>query len=68
MNTERLERALYEMRDSLERFSPNFNETLTAFCRAVDKIVRVAGMQAENDQRKHRGEAMAYTEADFSNV
>ena len=28
-------------------------------------MIRAMGMQAENEQRKHRGEAMAYTEADF---
>ena len=42
--------------------------SVAAFCRAVDKMGRIAGMQAENDQRKHRGEAMAYTESDFTNV
>lgn len=56
------------MSDALDRFHPRFDETVTAFCKAVDKMTRIAGMQAENDQRRHRGEAMAYTETDFLNV
>lgn len=28
-------------------------------------LVRVEGMKAENSQREHRGESMAYTEDDF---
>jgi hypothetical protein len=31
-------------------------------------MIRALGMQAENDNRKHRGEPMAYSEGDFLNV
>jgi hypothetical protein len=36
--------------------------------RAATAMIRAMGMQAENDQRKHRNEAMAYGEADFAKV
>ncbi len=52
----------------LQRALQAFDESVAAFCRAVDKQARVAGMQAENDQRKHRGEGMAYFESDFANA
>ena len=69
LQSESFERAAYTLRQSFEVFQRNgFDESVTAFCRAVEKMARIAGMQAENDQRKHRGEAMAYTEGDFSNV
>lgn len=45
-----------------------FEESVAAFGRSVEKMVRIAGMQAENDQRKHRGESMAYSEQDFQNA
>ena len=32
---------------------------------AAELFVRVSGMNAENQQRAHRGEAMAYVEKDF---
>ena len=38
------------------------------FADSVNKLVRAMGMQAENDQRKVRGESMAYIEADFLNL
>ena len=34
----------------------------------TDAQIQVAAMQAENEQRKHLGQAMAYTEQDFFNV
>ena len=34
--------------------------------KAAALVTRVAGMQAENMQRQHRGEAMAYNEHAFS--
>lgn len=36
--------------------------------RAATAMIRAMGMQAENDQRKHRNESMAYGEADFAKV
>jgi hypothetical protein len=36
--------------------------------RAATAMIRALGMQAANDQRKHRGEAMAFDQVDFDNV
>jgi hypothetical protein len=35
---------------------------------AACAMAEVAGMQAENHQRAHRGESMAYVEQDFTDV
>jgi hypothetical protein len=35
---------------------------------AVQGLITAMGMQAENKQREHRGESLAYTEADFQKV
>lgn len=43
-------------------------DSLNQLRNQVDRIVRIAAMQAENQQRGHRGESMAYVEADFMNV
>jgi len=32
---------------------------------AIEAMIRAMGMQAENDQRKHLGQSMAYTEDNF---
>ena len=52
----------------LQRALQAFDESVAALCRAVDKQARIAGMQAENDQRKAVGASMAYTENDFGNA
>ena len=41
----------------------NKKTTLHAF--DIRALIRALALQAENDQRKHRGESMAYTERDF---
>jgi Mn-dependent DtxR family transcriptional regulator len=38
---------------------------MTRFSESVDKLTRILGMQAENDQRKACGHSMAYVEDDF---
>lgn len=38
------------------------------FTDTVNRLIRAMGMQAENDVRKHRGEAMAYDEAAFQQI
>ena len=69
LQSESFERAAYSLRQAFELFQRNgFDESVAAFCRSVDKMARIAGMQAENDNRKYRGEAMAYTESDFANA
>lgn len=35
---------------------------------AACAMAEIAGMQAENQQRMHRGEALAYTEQSFNDV
>ena len=66
--SEKFERAAYGLANAMEHFQPRLDEPVAAFCRAIDKMVRIAGMQAANDERKHRGESMAYTEEDFQNA
>ena len=68
MNNEQVVRMGYHLADVIEKSHPRFDETVAAFCRAVEKMTRVAGMQAENDQRKAVGASMAYTESDFANA
>jgi len=52
----------------LQRSLQMFDESVAAYCRAVDKAARVAGMQAENESDKYRGFAPTYTEKDFANA
>jgi len=69
LQSESFERASYSLQRSLDNFGHgNFDESCTQFQRAVEKLGRILGMQAENDQRKHLGESMAYTESDFHNA
>ncbi len=47
------------------------SETMKAaylYSRSAAAMVRAMGMQAENMQRVHRGEPMAYTEVDFQRI
>lgn len=64
------ERAAHDLASSLDSFNTNgtLEESMRQFERSVDKLARVLGMQAENDQRKHLGHSMAYTEDDFNSV
>lgn len=41
---------------------------LAAFKCIVAAQIEAMGMQAENEQRKHKGEAMAYTMHDFARL
>lgn len=43
------------------------NASARYFALALAASARVAGMQAENMARAHRGESMAYTDQDFFN-
>jgi hypothetical protein len=54
--------------DRFERIAINLEGALNGFERSVDKLGRLLAMQAENDQRRHRGESMAYDEASFVNT
>lgn len=69
LQSEAFENAAYALRDSMNRFSTtNFDESCSQFSRAVEKLARVLGMQAENKQREHNGMAMAYCDQDFFNA
>ena len=69
LQSEGFERAAYTLQRSLDNFGHgNFDQSCLQFERAVDKLSRVLGMQAENDQRKHLGQSVAYTESDFHNA
>ena len=46
----------------------NFEQSVRAFERSVEKMARILGMQAENNQRKAIGASMAYTYGDFANA
>jgi hypothetical protein len=67
--SERFERAAYSLKSAMEQFpGMNFTEAINQFERSVDKLARIYGMQAENDQRKVIGASMAYDEASFINA
>lgn len=69
LQSEGFERAAYALRSSLDNFSTsNFEDYVRVFERSVDRLARIAGMQAANDQRKQLGQSMAYTENDFASA
>ena len=50
----------------MENFrTDGFEEAVRTFATSVTKLQTVAGMQAENDQRKADGADMTYVEDDF---
>ena len=76
LNSESFDRAAHALGHELERFrNSGFDQSANAMAQAagsidvsVTRLGRLLGMQAENDQRKHRGESMAYDEAAFANA
>ena len=66
--SESFERAAYAHKHSLDSFTNRFEESVRTFERSVDRLAKILGMQAENDQRKAVGASMAYTEEDFASV
>ncbi len=67
--SESFERAAYAHKHAMESFrTDSFEESVRTFERSVDKLARILGMQAENDQRKAVGGSMAYVEDDFASV
>jgi len=44
------------------------NNTVSDFQRQVDRLCRLAGMVAANQDRMHRGESLAYDEQAFVNI
>ena len=70
LNSESFDRAANSLRHSLDNFgrSGSFEEAVGRFERSVDKLARILGMQAENDQRKATGSSMAYCDEDFFNA
>lgn len=53
---------------NLHDHTNNMRNVAQIFADAVDKLGRIEGMKAENEQRKHRGEAMAFVQADFDRL
>lgn len=43
-------------------------ETAMTFQSAISAMIEALGMTAENEQRKHNGESMAYTKDDFEKI
>lgn len=69
LNSESFDCAAYALQRSLDNFGHGtFDQDVLRFERAVEKLARVMGMQAENDQRKAVGASMAYVEYDFVNA
>lgn len=77
LHSESFERAAYSLKHQMEHFSGSspiafdverFERSVEVFRSSIDRMAAVLGMQAENDQRKVRGESMAYTESDFTST
>lgn len=74
--SESFERAAYNLANSMDRMGNNnlgydierFERSVEQFKISVDKLATIAGMQAENDQRKALGHSMAYTREDFVSI
>jgi len=66
---ESFERAVYAHITAMDNFRVDgFEEAVRQFAQSVDKLQTLAGMQAENDQRKALGHSMAYDENDFERI
>lgn len=78
LQSESFDRAAYAFRSACDElrttqgwFSENattISNAATTFADAVNKLAKIEGMKAENAQRAHLGQAMAYVEKDFENV
>ena len=69
LQSEGFERAACQLQRAMDRFDTSaFEASVQRFERSVDKLARVMGMQAENDQRKAIGASMAYPETAFLNA
>lgn len=69
LNSESFDRAAYTLSRAMENFGTGeFESSVERFERSVNKLGRILGMQAENDQRKALGQSMAYDEAAFINA
>lgn len=70
--SESFERAAYALQHELNADTPRLLEAASAmqaaadsFRESVDKLSRALGRQAENMQREHLGQSMAYVDSDF---
>lgn len=69
--SEGFERAVRNFEGSMEEFRRNVDTLSTSirdFGQAVEKLKMIEGMKAENESRKDRGLAPAYTEDSFFNL
>lgn len=66
LNSESFDRAAHSLSHSLDNFSRNsFSEDVARFERAVERMARIAGMQAANSQYP---ENQPYSADDFFNT
>ncbi len=71
LQSEGFERAASELRRSFDAFNAGrtaFDESVKTFAATVDKLARIAGMQAQNACNISQGLPPCYNEADFSNL
>lgn len=54
--------------DNFRRYVNLFEDAVNNFQRQLDRLAQIEGMKAENMQRQHRGDSMAYTEQHFNGV
>lgn len=67
--SEGFERAARDHKRALENFkTDDFTEAVRIFERTVSTMVRVMGMQAENDRCKCAGQFPTHNESDFANA
>lgn len=74
--SERFERAVHIFNGGVEMFArADQSEPIAAFCRAVEnfqiqinRLAKIQGMVAENEDRKQRGLTVTYTEGSFLEV
>lgn len=79
LQSESFDLAVYHFRDVVvDRLSPTmdgfsywveqFGKHVGEMREQIDRIARIEGMKAENAQRQHLGQSMAYTEQHFNGV
>lgn len=54
--------------DNFRRYVNLFEDAVNNFQRQLDRLSQIEGMKAENAQRQHLGQSMAYTEQHFNGV
>lgn len=72
LNSESFDRAASNLVHALNNFQGidtfQLGLLISQFDTSISRLARIAGMQAENEQRSHVGASPAYVERDFLNV